>query len=47
MIGLLPGPQWLHAKFSAVSRLFHAALPADAPRWVRTAEHGDRRTELG
>ena len=47
MMGLMPGPQWLHTELSAVPRLFRAALPADAPRWVRTAEHGDRRTELG
>ena len=24
-----------------------AQWPADAPRWTRTAAHGDRRTELG
>lgn len=46
-MGLMPGPQWLHTEFGAVARLFCASLSADAPRWVRTAEHGDRRTELG
>ena len=38
---LLPGEPWLQAKLPV------AEWPADAPRWARTAAHGDRRVELG
>ena len=37
-----PGEAWLQAKGLPV-----AQWPAEAPRWARTAEHGDRRIELG
>ena len=37
---LLPGEAWLATKLPV------AQWPADAPRWARTAAHGDRRTEL-
>ena len=39
-MGLLPGEPWLHASLSV------AQWPSDAPRWARSAEHGDRRIEL-
>ena len=39
---LLPGEAWLQAKGLSV-----AQWPAKAPRWPRTAVHGDRRIELG
>ena len=40
-MNLFPGEPWLQAK------LLVAEWPADAPRWARTAAHGDRRVELG
>ena len=40
-MNLLPGEPWLTAKLPV------AEWPADAPRWARTAAHGDRRVELG
>ena len=42
-MNLLPaeGEPWLQAKLPV------AQWPADAPRWARTAAHGDRRIELG
>ena len=44
-MALMGGEPWLHASMP-VARLFRAALPADL-KWARTAEHGDRRTEIG
>ena len=40
-MNLLPGEPWLKATLPV------AEWPADAPRWARTAAHGDRRIELG
>jgi len=41
VLKLAPGKAWLHASIPV------ADWPADAPRWARTAEYGDRRIELG
>ena len=41
-MGLLRGEPWLDS-----AKLPAAHSPANAPRWTRTAAHGDRRTELG